>query len=130
MSAADVMEKIWLQAEPDVFISRREFMASLDGWDIVTREIDGEIAGATLTRGPEFHFVSFGMKKPVPPVLMISCLQPIIDRHGFVRTRTPKEDIRQRRFNIRIGFQVESEDEFFTTFRLEKLKLNKAHPCQ
>jgi hypothetical protein len=129
MTAPDLMEKIWRQVEPSVFISRREFMAGLEGWDIAAREIDGEIVGATLVRGPEFHFVSFGARKTFASSLIADCLQPIIAEHGFVRTRTPKDDLRQRRFNERIGFRVESEDEYFTIFRAERINLHRAQPC-
>lgn len=124
MDAGEIRERIWRQAEPQVFISRREFLADLEGWDIVAREIDGDVAGATLIRGAEFHFVSFGTGKPVSPRLALECLQPILDRHGFVHTRTPKEDARQRRFNQRIGFRLESEDEFYAYFRLDRLNLH------
>lgn len=129
MNIAEIMERIWRQTEPSVFISRREFMAGLEGWDITPREIDGELVGATLVRGPEFHFISFGTRKAFPPALVADCLGPILEQHGFVRTKTPLEDTRQRRFNERIGFRVESADEYFTTFRLEKLTLHRTSPC-
>lgn len=130
MDRAELIEKIWSQTEPTVFISRREFFASLDDWDITPREIDGEIAGATLNRGPEFHFITFGRRKVFPASLIADCLGPIIERHGFVRTRTPKDDVRQSRFNLLIGFDVESSDEYFTTFRMERLNLHGGKQCQ
>ncbi len=129
MNTAEIMERIWRQMEPSVYISRREFMDGLEGWQITPREINGELIGATLVRGPEFHFVTFGARKMFSPALIVDCLQPIIERHGFVRTRTPKEDVRQCRFNLRIGFCAERDDEFYTYFRMEKLNLHKAPPC-
>jgi hypothetical protein len=129
MGSAEIIELIWRQAEPSVFLSRREFIAGLEGWDVSAREIDGETVGATLVRGPEFHFVSFGAGRAFPPSLIADCLQPIIERHGFVRTRTPKEDARQRRFNVRIGFVVERDDEFYTYFRMERLNIHRAKSC-
>ncbi len=129
MNKAEIAEKIWSQVEGGLFVSRKEFLSSLDDWQITLQEIAGEIAGATLNRGPEFHFVSFGMRKMVPPGLMKACLQPIIDKHGFVLTKTPKEDVRQHRFNLLIGFSVESTDDYFTYFRMERLKLHRRAPC-
>lgn len=129
MNTTEIVEQIWRQTEPTVFISRREFLAGLEGWEIVPREIDGEIIGATLTRGPEFHFVTFGFRKSFPAVLIEECLQPIIDQHGFVQTKTPKEDMRQRRFNLLIGFHAEGEDEFYTYFRMERLSLHRGKSC-
>lgn len=130
MDRAEITEKIWLQTEPTVFISRREFFASLDDWEITPREIDGEVIGATLRRGPEFHFITFGYRKILPATLITACLQPIIDEYGFVRTRTPKEDVRQRRFNLLVGFHVERDDEFYTYFRLEQLNFHRGKSCQ
>jgi len=124
------MEKIWLQTEPTVFLSRREFYASLDGWEITPREIDGEIIGATVRNGPHFHFITFGHRKVLPASLITACLQPIIDEYGFVQTRTPKDDVRQRRFNLLVGFDVQGSDEYYTYFRLERLNLHGGKPCQ
>lgn len=129
MDRSQIIDAIWKETEPKVFISKREFMATLDGWDVAARELDGEIIGATLTNGPEFHFVTFGSKKPLTRALIADCLRPILDKHGFVRTKTPKDDVRQHRFNSIIGFVVESTDEFFTHFRMDKLNLRGAKTC-
>lgn len=125
----DLAEKIWRQVEPTVFISRQQFIDGLENWEITPRQIDGKIIGATLTDGPEFHFVTFDRGNPVPRALIADCLQPIIDRHGFVNTSTPRDDVRQRRFNERIGFRVESDDEYFTYFRMERMNLHGTQKC-
>lgn len=130
MTRTEIMEKIWGQIADTTFIPRMDFMTSLESWDITPREIDGEVIGATMSRGPEFHFISFGHRKVFPAALIADCLQPIIDRFGFVRTRTPKGDVRQNRFNLLIGFDVESTDEYFTTFRMDRLNLHGGQPCQ
>lgn len=129
MNTDEIMENLWRQAEPKVFISRQEFLAGLEGWEIEPRRIDGDIIGVTIVRGAEFHFVTFGPRKAFPFSLVVDCLQPIIDQHGFVRTRTPTEDLRQCRFNLLIGFCVESEDEFYTYFRMDRLTLHKRPKC-
>lgn len=130
MDAAEVVEKIWHKIEKDVFISHRDFLAGLEGCEVTPKEIDGEIIGATLTRGPDFHFITFGHRKSLPAALIADCLQPIIDEYGYVRTRTPKEDMRQHRFNLLIGFDVQSSDEFYTYFRMERLNLHGGKSCQ
>ncbi len=130
MDRAEILERIWRQEEPTVFLSRRDFMASLDGWDIIPQMIDGELAGATITKGPEFHFISFGARKAVTRELAQACLQPILDKFGFVRTRTPREDTRQGRFNRLIGFDVEFSDEHYTYFRMARLRLHGRTACQ
>ena len=130
MNAVEVSDAIWKQVEPSVYISKREFFAALDGWTITPREIDGEVVGATMECGPEFHFITFKFKKSFPASLMIECVQPIIDKHGFVLTKTPKDDVRQRRFNVLVGFHAYSEDQYYIYYRLEKLQLHKAKTCQ
>jgi hypothetical protein len=129
LNTPELVERIWRQVAPSTFLSRREFIDSLDGWDVTPRQVDGEIVGATMARGADFHFISFGSGRGFSPALISACLQPIIDQHGFVRTRTPKEDLRQQRFNIRIGFKRESEDEFYTYFRMERLRLHGEKTC-
>lgn len=114
----NVIDALWAQIEPTVFISRSEFAASLADWDVEAVEIDGELAFVTMTRGPEFHFAAFGTGAPISRTMIRARLDPIIARHGFVTTRTPKEGAdRQHRFNRAFGFQVTGEDEFFVEYK-------------
>lgn len=129
MNRSEIIDAIWKETEHKVFISKCEFVATLDGWDLVTKEIDGKVVGATLTNGPEFHFITFGPKKPFTRAFMAECVQPIIDKYGFVRTKTPTDDTRQRRFNLLVGFKLETTDEYFTHYRMEKLNLRGVKPC-
>ena len=115
--------------EYKVFISRREFVDGLNGWELDTKELNGEIVGATLVFGPEFHFIIFGPKKPLTRALMAECVQPIINKHGYVCTKTPLDDVRQHRFNKLVGFVALSTDEFFTYFRMERLNLRGVKQC-
>lgn len=112
-----VIDALWAQIEPTVFIQREQFERELDGWEIEPVEIDGKLAIVALTKGPEFHFATFGTGAPVR---LWKWLNPIIDRHGFATTRTPKDAARQHRFNLKFGFTVTGEDEFFMYYRLER----------
>lgn len=125
----DLIEKIWQHVGPKTYECRDDFIDGLGGWTITAREIDGQLAGATLENGAEFHFVTFGIRKSFPATLIAECLQPILDKHGFVVTRTPKEDIRQRRFNILIGFREVSADEFYINFHMNQLNLHRGKEC-
>lgn len=115
-----IEDLIWDQVEPHVYIAQEDYFA---GWEIeAVSADDGTLAWAVMTKGPEFHFTSFGeVKHPITVRMIKSRLHPLIERYGFARTRTPKEDARQRRFNDMIGFMVEGEDEFFVTYRIEKV---------
>jgi hypothetical protein len=106
-----------------VFISRAQWARGLADWDIEAVRLDGALAFAFLTRGPEFHFASFNTATPITRAMIRARLDPIIARHGFAITRTPKEGAdRQHRFNRAFGFRVCGEDEFFTHYRIEKCR--------
>lgn len=125
-----VLDKIWEQVEASVFVSRAEFLRGLDGWDVREVEVNGRVAGAILTRGPEFHFATFGETTRITARMARELLQPIIDQYGYVDTRTPKDAIRQQRFNLLIGFEAWGEDEFFIHYRAHKLRLDWRDRCQ
>ena len=117
MNVSDLM---WKQIEPSVYIGRDEFMRALAEWDIEEVWIDGKLAFATLTRGPEFHLASFGTGARITLPMIVSWFGPIMERHGYVETRVPRDGAdRQHRFNRRFGFVPIREDEFFTFYRLE-----------
>ena len=117
-----IIDLLWAQTERNVFITRAEFERRLEGWTIEPVEIDGEIAFAKVHNGPEFHYASFGYKKPITKRMVREWLAPIIENYGYVMVRTPRNDIRQRRFNRLIGFVEIGEDEFFIHAKLENLR--------
>ena len=114
----DLIEELWRRAAPAVFISREEFIANLEGCEIALVEHDGAPLAIRVVRGAEYHFVTLGTGKPIPLAVVRAELQPIIDAHGCVTTRTPKDEPRQRRFNRAIGFEPVGEDEFFIHYRM------------
>ena len=129
MNRSRIIDAIWKETEHKVFISKRQFVESLVGWELATKDVDGETVGAVMVKGPEFHFITFGLKKPITRTLIADCIQPILNKHGVVRTKTPKDDFRQHRLNLLIGFIVESTDEFFTYFRMEQFRLRGVKTC-
>lgn len=116
----DLLDMIWQQAEPLVFITREEFMANLDEWEIEPVEVDGEVAFILLRKGPEFHFISFNTGRPLTLKMGRSWLEPMLARHGHVTTRTPRHAERQHRFNRLVGFRPIGESEFFVHYRLDQ----------
>lgn len=116
----NIIDRLWDQIEPIVFISREEFERGLERWDIEPVEIDGELAFATFTNGPEFHYASFGTGARITRAMIWSRLNPILEQHGFVTTRTPRDDVRQQRINRALGFVEIGSDEFFLTFRMDR----------
>jgi hypothetical protein len=118
---ATLEDRLWEKAEPVLYITKEEFLKSLEGSYIEPIEIDGELAFATLQKGPLFHFHSFGTKRQISLKMIRAFLQKIIDQYGYAETRTPKDDERQHRFNTILGFKQVGEDEFDTHFRIERL---------
>jgi hypothetical protein len=118
MSVA-VIEAMWRQTEPHVFITREQFEQGLAGWTIEPVERDGELLGAFVTRGPELHFSTF-KRVPFSLQLIRNHVDPILKKYGYIETRTPKTEIRQQRFNERLGFVREGEDEFFVHYKMSK----------
>lgn len=126
----NLFDHIWEKVGPTTFLSKKEFAESIKDWCITPRYIDGELIGATLDFGAEFHFVTFGKRKPLSAALITECLQPIITRCGYVLTRTPKEDMRQRRFNELIGFSVHDEDEHYVNFIMNRINFHRGQECR
>lgn len=118
----ELIELLWGDAKEVLFITKDQYVWSLFGWEITPHEVEGVLAGITLTKGSEFHFVTLGEKWSLTRADVRRYLQPIIDSHGCVTTKTPKEDTRQSRFNKILGFVVTGEDEYYTHFKLEQLR--------
>jgi hypothetical protein len=120
MTTPAVIDALWAQIEPIVFITHQQFARGLDAWEIEAVDVDGELAFAVLTRGPEIHFASFGGRTPISRAMIAARIDPLMERYGFVTTRTPKDEGRQHRINRLLGFEAIGADEFFTHFRRDK----------
>lgn len=115
----DVIDALWAQIEPDVYMTKGQFVRGLDDWEIKDYRIDGALAFVTLTQGPEIHYTTFGIGR-LSIAMIRGWVAPIIERYGYATTKTLKSEPRQHRLNIRIGATVCGEDEFFTHYRLDK----------
>lgn len=120
--ATSLKDLLWAQVEPQVYITREQYFERLEDCDLQWHEENGQVVWATVTKGPEFHFATFGVPWKLTRAVIRRWLCPIIERHGYVTTRVPKDDPRQQRINRRVGFQVVSEDEFYLNMKLEKLR--------
>lgn len=124
MNRNEAIRKLWEKTEPMVFITFEQFMSCFDGWEIEPFFSAGELVYIKMVKGDELHFESFG--KIGGTIQMIrDCVEPVMAAHGHVRTRTPKEETRQHRFNKLVGFVAEGEDEFFIHYRMKKFKFDR-----
>lgn len=116
-----IIDRLWEKDEPSLFITKEQYVKSLEGWGVVTAEHNRQTAFVALVKGPEFHFKSFGTGTALSLRMIRTFLGKIIAQHGYAQTRTPKEDARQHRFNRRIGFVAVGEDEFYVIYRIERI---------
>lgn len=112
---------LWDAVKESLYCSREDYVASLEGWTLSPIERDGVQIAIRIQKGPEFHFIMTGATKSVTRADIRACIQPIIDAHGYATTRTPREDVRQQRFNQALGFFKTGEDEFDIHYRIEKM---------
>lgn len=118
----EIADLLWKDASEILFISKDEFLRGLEGWEVEPVEFEGKPAFAVLTKGPEFHFQSFGTGQPISMKMIRERLQKIIDAHGYALTRTPKIDVRQHVFNLAFGFTLVGQDEYDRHYRIETLR--------
>jgi hypothetical protein len=126
-----VLDALWQQMEPHAYVTREEFERNMESWTLEPVEREGMLVAVFATQGPELHFTTFkpgGRTFPASLRLIRERLEPLLERYGFVRTRTPKDEPRQRRFNERLGFVAVGEDEFFIFYRLDNPAWRHACP--
>lgn len=113
-----LIDMLWNDVKDVLYIDRAEFESRLAGWQVTPVVIDGVTAFATMTNGPEFHCHSFETGKPIPRKMLRDFIDGIVRRYGYALTRTPKEDVRQHRFNKAFGFEVVGEDAYDVFYRI------------
>jgi hypothetical protein len=122
MMEGDYRALLWRLVSDQLFLSESEFYEWLHGWEVSCIERADALVAIRLRKGPEFHFVMTGSTRSVTRADINSCIQPIIDEHGYATTKTPKDDARQQRFNELLGFVKTGEDEFDIHYRIEAMR--------
>lgn len=117
MTRNDLIECLWQQSAPYLFIKREEFFGHMDGWDMEPVAINGQLAFIVATKGAEFHFASLGTHR-LPLQLARQIVQRLVDVYGFAMTRAPKEDQRQHLFNLAFGFEMVHETEYDVVYQI------------
>lgn len=119
-STEALKDMLWAKAEPFLFITKEAFLGNLDGWEIKAVDHGGELIAILVTNGAEMHFQGTG--RPIPRKIVFGVLQKIIDQHGYALTKTPKDQIRQHRFNTLIGWKAVGEDTYDIHYRIDALR--------
>ncbi len=122
MTREQLIDRLWANAEPHVYISKAEFVANLADWHVydITRE-DGLVA-IVCEKGPEFHFQPGGEGAHISRRIARGVVQNLIDTHGHAVTKTPLHMLKQQRFNEAFGFEVTDRDEYDVHYRITKIR--------
>ena len=115
----EVVDALWAQMEPVVYITRGQFERGLADWTVTPVCVDERPVYVTLTQGPELHYAKIGDGPPITLTMVRGWMDQVIAQYGYVTTRTPKDDTRQCRLVKRLGAKPVGEDEFFVHFRAE-----------
>lgn len=121
----EILDRVWAEVEPKVFISKETFLNNLDGWEIIPIHIESELAFVFMVKENALHFHTMGTGHKMTMAIIRQVFQPILDKYGFVTTRTPKEETRQHRFNAVMGWKVIGEDEYDIIYRIDSLMRDK-----
>ncbi len=120
MTREDMVSHLWSKVEEKLYITKEQFVTTLENWNVF------EIGGGShigMTKGPEFHIDGVIDSATLPLSEISKVLSDLVDRHGFASTRTPKEDLRQRRFNERFGAVATGEDEYDVHYQFKSRRI-------
>jgi hypothetical protein len=124
----DLAEKLF-ELSP-LYLSREEFVKSLEGWTLDPVEVGGQVIGCFVVRGPEMHFQKWGAA-PATRDMLRRYPGSLIKQYGYATTRTPKEDARMLAFNKRLGWYEIGETEYDVLLRIDADTFKvKDQPCQ
>lgn len=119
---AYLIDRLWEKAEPLFFSTKDDFVRGLNDWNIYSILEKGEILIIVATSGPHMHFETMETGRPITRRVVRQVLDPLIKEYGYAVTKTPKGELRQRRFNELIGFVMVGEDEYDIHYRIERVR--------
>lgn len=104
-------------------------LKAMADWEILPYHQDGELVGAALMKGTEFHCLTlpaFRLRREP----MREFLRPLFERHGMLTTRVAKTDLANQRFNKAFGFQRTWSDDQYHYYILAALPFERKATCQ
>lgn len=114
-----------------LFVTLEQYALALDGWTLEPLYIGGDLAYVLISKGPEFHYVSFETGHRLPLKLFANRCMQLHRAFGYFETRTPKDDRRQQHFNERVGMKRIGEDAYDFHYRLADVPAHLARlACQ
>lgn len=127
----ELIDILWAKAEPTVFVEKDQFVRALDDWKIYGLYRDGVLAVIHMDKGPELHFETMHSGVSFTRDDVAAVVQHLIDEFGYAVTKTPKQEMRQRRFNELVGFRMVGEDEYDIHYRIDQIRgYRRGSQCQ
>lgn len=123
MDRAQIIDLLW--DDSPLFLSREAFAEALSAWEIHLVESLNGLAGVVITKGPEFHFKKLDPSYQVTRADLRRWPGELIAKYGYAHTRTPRDDLRQQRFNERLGFRRTGEDQYDIHYRITHLRVKE-----
>jgi hypothetical protein len=114
----DLIDKMYAHKSDLLFVTPAQYRAALEGWTLEPLTIAGVLAFILVSKGPEFHYVSFETGHRLPLKLFANRCMKLHRAFGYFETRTPKEDRKQQHFNERVGMKRIGEDAYDYHYRL------------
>ena len=100
--------------------------AQRNGWEAVPYHLGSDLAAVGLLSGTEIHFkVMDGFRHRITRNRTREFLAPLMERHGYLTTRTPLGDAVSRKFIERLGFFDTWSDDTYTYFLLTALPFER-----
>jgi hypothetical protein len=125
----NVIDALWNHVKDDLYVTREEFVRSLDGYALHPEFNDmGQMIGVVISKGPHFHFATFGVKWKLTKAMLAKWPGSLIDKYGYAETFTPLEDTRQQRFNQRVGFVETKRDDQYVHYKIERVRSCQSSP--
>ena len=123
----DALSAVLLQKSP-LYISQDDFNFSINEWDLEAMYFqDGTPYLIFLVKGAEFHFSIVSDRAIIGKKELAAYPGSLILKYGHALTKTPVNDLRQKKFNERLGFFKTHEDQEFTYYRIEKMRNTPCH---
>lgn len=94
------------------------------GWDVRYAKRAGVVVGLVMTKGCEVHIHSMRPREALSRKNIRDFLGPLLERHGYVTTRVPRNVI-DHRLREHLGFVQTWADDRFTYWALTELPYSK-----
>lgn len=125
MDRQALLDLAWRKVSDQLYVTPEQFAESMSGYELSPEfNVDGEIHSVVIHAGPDFHFLTLGPKWSLNKDILSRWPGKLIEQFGYATTTTPLDDVRQHRFNKRLGFFEVSRDNVNVNYKIEKMNVH------